>query len=627
MTAPRETTDGAARQATPLWALALPSPPAEARAFWRMRRRLVAGALRQTLSHSRLRLSLIGILSTLLWLSLFLLFADGFLFLRNGVPDTPTRFRIVQVVFGMFYAALMVMLAFSSAIILYSSLFRSRDIPLLLTLPARVERVFLHKFQEAILLSSWAFLLLGSPMLLAYGIVAGAPWYYYLLLAPFLVAFTYIPAGMGAIVCLGIVRWLPGGRFHFLVLLGGTVLAAAVWLVWSLFGGQESDILTPSWFQGLLHRLRFSEQRLLPSWWLSMGLLEAARSAWDESILFLALMISNALLFRQLGSFVALRTYRAAYCRLHAHGTSEWRVGVRWVDRVLAIADRGLVRIGHSLTWIGRALGGTTDRLILALPLLPLQTRLLIVKDLRLFRRDPVQWSQFLIFFGLLALYFFNIRRFTYDVHYIGWVNMVSFLNLSVVGLLLSTFTTRFIFPMISLEGRRFWALGLLPVRRERILWSKFLFAALGSIVPCSLLILLSDAMLRVSPVVLGIHQLTCVILSLGLSGIAVGLGAKMPNLREQSPARIAAGFGGTLNLVLSALYIVAVVGLTALPCHFYLAAESSPAAAILTGRAGFQWWLRFWLVAGTAGSLLLGAAATAIPMAVAVRAFRKMEF
>ena len=82
---------------------------------------------------------------------------------------------------------------------------------------------------------------------------------------------------------------------------------------------------------------------------------------------------------------------------------------------------------------------------------------------MRLFRRDPLQWSQFLIFLGLLALYFFNIRRFTYDIDYVGWVNMVSFLNLSVVGLLLSTFTTRFVFPMISLEGRRFWILGLLP--------------------------------------------------------------------------------------------------------------------------------------------------------------------
>ena len=91
----------------------------------------------------------------------------------------------------------------------------------------------------------------------------------------------------------------------------------------------------------------------------------------------------------------------------------------------------------------------------------PLPMRLLMVKDLRLFRRDPMQWSQFLIFFGLLGLYFFNVRRFNYDLYYIGWVNMVSFLNLSVVGLLMSTFTTRFIYPMLSLEGQRFWLLGL----------------------------------------------------------------------------------------------------------------------------------------------------------------------
>ena len=101
-------------------------------------------------------------------------------------------------------------------------------------------------------------------------------------------------------------------------------------------------------------------------------------------------------------------------------------------------------------------------------PLLTPQMRLLIVKDLRLFRRDPVQWSQFMIFFGLLALYFANIRRFSYDVNYTAWVNMISFLNLAVVGLILSTFTTRFIFPMISLEGRRFWILGMLPVGATR---------------------------------------------------------------------------------------------------------------------------------------------------------------
>ncbi len=104
-------------------------------------------------------------------------------------------------------------------------------------------------------------------------------------------------------------------------------------------------------------------------------------------------------------------------------------------------------------------------------------------------RRDPVQWSQFLIFFGLSGLYFLNVDRFNNphsDIGYVTWINMVSFLNLAVVGLILSTFTTRFIYPMISLEGHCFWIVGLLPIDRDTIIWSKFWFASFGSWVPCS---------------------------------------------------------------------------------------------------------------------------------------------
>jgi ABC-2 type transport system permease protein len=180
---------------------------------------------------------------------------------------------------------------------------------------------------------------------------------------------------------------------------------------------------------------------------------------------------------------------------------------------------------------------------------------------------------------------------------------------------------------MISLEGQRFWILGLLPLKRETILLSKFFFAAGGSILPCAGLILLSDLMLRVSIEVLAIHQLICLLLCVGLSGIAVGLGAKMPNLRETSPSRIAAGFGGTLNLVLSAVYIIAIVVLTALPSHFFLAAKQPHAARMLAGRADLQWWLNTWLILGTLGSLTLGIVATVVPLRMGIKAFREMEF
>ena len=99
-----------------------------------------------------------------------------------------------------------------------------------------------------------------------------------------------------------------------------------------------------------------------------------------------------------------------------------------------------------------------------------------------------------------------------------------------------------------------------------------------------------------------------------------------MPNLREQSPARIAAGFGGTLNLVLSTIYILAAVLLTSLPWHFYVAGESGRNAVMLREVAGLQSWLQLWLIAGNAGSLLLAGVAVAAPMWIGIRAFRRLE-
>jgi ABC-2 type transport system permease protein len=246
--------------------------------------------------------------------------------------------------------------------------------------------------------------------------------------------------------------------------------------------------------------------------------------------------------------------------------------------------------------------------------------RLLLVKDLRIFRRDIAQWSQFAIFFGLLGLYFFNLRCFNYTHTY---RSMIGFLNLAVVGLILSTFTTRFVFPMISLEGRRFWILGLLPVHRDEIVWSKFLFSFIGGLLPCSLLVLLSDSMLGVSQGLLVVHEICCLMLCMGLSGIAVGLGAKMPDLRESSPAKIASGFGGTLSLVMSSLFIIFTVMVVALPVHVFaaLAAMAPP------GRSPFSWAAGPWgMTISVSVVVVVGFLVTFIPLALGLRAFRQLE-
>ena len=76
---------------------------------------------------------------------------------------------------------------------------------------------------------------------------------------------------------------------------------------------------------------------------------------------------------------------------------------------------------------------------------------------------------------------------------------------------------------------------------------------------------------------------------------------------------------------MLSTLYILAVVLLTAVPCHFYLGAVTS--ADQFFDFSKFHFWICFWLVAGLLGSLALGAIATAVPLAIGLRAFRRLEF
>ena len=184
---------------------------------------------------------------------------------------------------------------------------------------------------------------------------------------------------------------------------------------------------------------------------MSAGLLASARGDWSDGLFYLMVLTGHAALAYLVAAVVARDLYRQGYSRVQG-------------GRSLAAADR-LVRV--------RRRSSTALFFFLPRPI-----RLLILKDLRTFRRDPAQWSQFLIFFGLLAFYFVNIRRLSYDVQSPYWRNLVSFLNLAVTALILSTFTSRFIFPMLSLEGRNFWVLGLLPLERAAILWGKFAFSA-----------------------------------------------------------------------------------------------------------------------------------------------------
>lgn len=584
----------------------LPSHEREGQIFWKLRWREVLAHLRYLTSQARLRTILVVSLSLVFWCGLFALFYKGFALVveRVGPPGAPYHAETVHFVFTLFFMSLQIMLIFSSGIIFYGGLYASRETNYLNTIPVRVSRLIYYRFQEAMFYSSWGFFLLASPMMIAYGIVVSANWYYYLYLPALIVAFAYIPCSLGAISCLILVSRLPHLKSLIVGGIALVVIGFAYLSIWQTLDIADAELLGAAWFKETFRRFEFTRGEWLPSTWLSNGLLDAARPRsidpgdlpWIEGGKYLVVLVSNALLLHLAVAWFGEKLYRESYFNLNTTQAKRVRKRTAWLDK---LAD-------------------------FMLGLFPKQNRLLIIKDLRLFRRDPVQWSQFLIFFGLLLLYFLNIDRFRQhrtDLNVMTWVNVVSFLNLAVVGLIVSTFTTRFIYPLISLEGTRFWILGRLPVKRDTILWSKFLFATFGAWVPCAGLVLISDAMLNITGIVIWVHQLICLMLCIGLSGMAVGLGAILPDFQEQSPSKIAAGFGGTLNLVLSAMYIMVVVLINALPCHYYLMSHATNISSRVTPE-NFSYWLAGALI----GSLVLTAIVTMIPLLRGLKEFRRLE-
>ena len=67
-------------------------------------------------------------------------------------------------------------------------------------------------------------------------------------------------------------------------------------------------------------------------------------------------------------------------------------------------------------------------------------------------------------------------------------------------------------------------------------------------------------------------------VMSFTLNALAVGLGAVYPNFREENPSKIVSGFGGTLCLVLSFLYIVGMVTLMAMTSRWAFGGSSTMA-------------------------------------------------
>lgn len=518
----------------------------------------------------------------------YLIFYEGLSFV-NSFPLVGTLLsqRILYLLFASFF----LMLTFSNLIVGYSTLFRNRETAWMLTLPVDHRDVLHWKYLECLIVSSWAMLFLTAPLLLAYGRLYEVDWTFYLFMPAVFLPFLIIPAALGVAGILVAVRvlahpWLGKALLTSAILLGAV-------FIWRLNPGATPETMEGSstmFFEKLLRNSRVVVSPWLPSSWVVQALLSWRDGITGTAWFYFGVLLSNAL-------FILLLVV-AGFSRLFydSYGAALRLQAARQVARGRPVS--------RTIPW--------TERLVRALPL-DRQFGTLLLKDARTFWRDPAQWIQCVIFFGLLALYFANLRNSKLDFENPFWPQLIGYLNLSAASLTLSTLTTRFIFPQFSLEGRRLWILGLAPLGLERVVRQKFWTSLLAGAVVMIPLMLLSGTILEQTLGRTAFFVAAALCMTASLSSLGAGLGALFPNLREDNPTKIISGFGGTLCLVGSFLYILVFILLITLP-----GMRSFVAPGLQT------WWASDWLLVA---ALLWTGFNTFFPLWLAQKRVKNLEF
>jgi ABC-2 type transport system permease protein len=509
----------------------------------------------------------------------FALFVNGFQFLDQLGGAS---FLITRRLFALAYFSLGLMLVLSSLVTGYSTIFRSRETTYLLTCPLDVRGLITHKFLESAGLSSWAFFFLIIPFAGAYAWHEELGVLFALWTLVFSIPFVILCCGLGTIVSLLAVRWLPRSRaFWVAAVLLTLALVGHVWVRTRPKLFDETTFV----LNRLLPGLQAASYPLMPNWWTAEGIMALTKGQALRGVLLFGVLLSNTLVVGLAVQWVGQATFYAAY------------------QRVTGAAGRNRRR-PELLGWLQPALRA-----------LPADVRGMLLKDVRTFLRDPMQWSQALIFFGLLALYFASFRSFRYNRLPDTWRNLVVFLNIFSVSSVICSLASRFVYPQLSLEGHGFWVLGLAPTSMRRVLLAKFGLAVTAMTAVSAGLMTLATATLQVGPALTAISIGVAVAISVAVSALSTGLGAVFLDLRQANPVAIISGFGGTLNLVLSLGFMLAAILPFGLVWHWHVMLRIGP-ATFLRGNLLAAAWL-----------VALTALTTAVPLWIGQRSLKNREY
>ncbi len=484
--------------------------------------------------------------SILLTLGILFLVGDYVFFYRiikhiDGLPLNIGEELIFQLM-GVIFLTLFAMVLFSSVVSSLSIFFISADSSFLHSLPISLSSIINVRVIQTVVNSTLMVMIFSFPIFCAYGNYFGVSTSYYVFLTMCLLPFVTIPVLLGILGIMLLMRFFPTDRAYQVLSFLGLFFLVGLVMFFRFLSPEKffSKNVSDEMIIAFVESLRVPEFDFLPTSWISYGLERWVNGDYYAGYLNMGYLYGALLIGWMVFKMISNSIYFPG-----------WR-NYQEVHNAPKIYKKPINQKKYDSWFSGSKIKGA-----------------LLHKDLKILSRDPSQWSQFLILIALVAVYLFNIMNL--PLENLVLKNVVSVLNIGLIGFVLSALSVRFVFSAVSIEGKKLWIIYTAPVNMRVFLMSKFWMYWPPLLLIGEILVIASNYLLQVDAFVMKSSVIGVFLMTTGLVGMAVGMGAMYPRFDYQNISEISTGTGGILYMLTSLIFVGLILILGARPIYVHL--------------------------------------------------------
>ncbi len=521
------------------------------------------------------KLLLLGTIGTLFWGGLFAV-SLRVLFYFKGIEEIGDilGYKLLSMILITSFA----LLIFSSILTSLSKLYLSKDLFLVHSLPVPTHKIFIARWIESTIDSSWMVIIYTLPVFIAYGIVYSGGVFFYFCFFLSIISLSIIASAVSTLLVIFAVIMVPASRmkniFLFFSILFFVVLYIAIRFL------RPELLVDPEVFDTVLvyiTALNTPSSPFLPSTWAFDSIKAALNGSVADGLYHTALSWSFAATMVFVNIIAASILYFKGFSKTQA-------------------AQVRLVKNSSAWSWVFHFLPGPI--------------RAFTEKEVRTFFRDQTQWSQLFLIAALVVIYIYNFNVLPIEKSPIKTIylqNLLSFLNMGLALFVLTAVTGRFAYPAVSAEKDAFWIIKSVPSPLKSFLWIKFFIYYFPLLVLSEILIVATNILLHVTPFMMVLSTVTVFFLVPGIVAMGIGFGAAYPDFKAENPAQTVTSFGGLVFMMLCAGYIGAVIVIEAGPVYNLFMADMHGRALTL-----FEW---IWIIGSFSIAFVISILAILLPM------------